>query len=238
MKKGIFIIFSRDNHKIIERSGKKMIKILDDVKKMGICDLAHNCMFIKNGSAWYRNFSEEMPLHDLIRTLIKHHVPKDSEIVEKMNEEELCEYITEIYGGYLDGWESIEFVLAAFYHMAWGFAEVREELKECEKEQIEQQKIAEGIEKIADYYGADHQMDKTIEECAELIQAIAKLKCNDDINILEDVVEEMADVQIMLDELVYSLDCEEDMKKVIEYKVKRQLKRIQEEKERKEFCNE
>ena len=216
-----------------------MIKILDDVKKMGMCDLAHNCMFIKNGSAWYRNFSEEMPLHDLIRTLIKHHVPKDSEIVEKMNEEELCEYITEIYGGYLDGWESIEFVLAVFYHMAWGFAEVRGQLKEYQEEQIEQQEIEDSIEEIADYYGTDNQIDKIIEECAGLIQALSKLKnreYDESKGMLNpipifDVIEKMADVRIMLKQLLYLLDCADDVKETMEYKIKRQLKRVQEEKE-------
>lgn len=216
-----------------------MIKLLDDVKKMGICDLAHNCMFIKNGSAWYRNFIEEMPLHDLMRTLIKHHVPKDSEIVEEMNVEELCEYITEIYGGYLDSWESIEFVLATFYHMAWGFAEVREELKEYQEEQIEQQEIEDGIEEIADYYGIDNQIDKTIEECAGLIQALSKLKnrkYDESKGMLNpipifDVIGKMADVRIMQKKLMHLLDCADDVKETMEYKIKRQLKRVQEEKE-------
>lgn len=221
-----------------------MIKILDDVKKMGICDLAHNCMFIKNGSAWYRNFSEEMPLYDLMQILIKHHVSKDSEIVEEMNEEELCEYITEIYGGYLDGWESIEFVLAAFYHMAWGFAEVRESLKGYEEESLIEQQKELNVTEIADYYKVDNQIDKTIEECAELIQALSKLKNSEYdeskgiSNPIFDVIGEIADVRIMLKQLLYLLDCADDVKETMEYKINRQLKRIQEEKERKEFCNE
>jgi len=32
-------------------------------------------MFIKNGDVWYRDFSEEIPFRDLMRKLIKYHVP-------------------------------------------------------------------------------------------------------------------------------------------------------------------
>ena len=35
-----------------------MRKIVDDVKDMSMCELADNCMFIKNGDLLYRIFSE------------------------------------------------------------------------------------------------------------------------------------------------------------------------------------
>lgn len=80
------------------------------------------------------------------------------------------------------------------------------------------------IQKIADYYGLDSQTDKTIEECAELIQALAKLESR------ENTIEEIADVQIMLKQMLYLLDCEKEVEKVVEYKINRQLKRIRKEK--------
>lgn len=80
------------------------------------------------------------------------------------------------------------------------------------------------IQKIADYYGLDSQTDKTIEECAELIQALVKLESR------ENTIEEIADVQIMLKQMLYLLDCEKEMEKVMEYKINRQLKRIRKEK--------
>ena len=83
------------------------------------------------------------------------------------------------------------------------------------KKQIEQY-----IQKIADYYGLDNQLDKTIEECAELIQALAKLESR------ENTIEEIADVQIMLKQMIYLLDCEEEVKKVMAYKINRQLERM------------
>ncbi len=79
------------------------------------------------------------------------------------------------------------------------------------------------IQKIAEYYGLDNQLNKTIEECAELIQALVKLESR------ENTIEEMADVQIMLKQMLYLLDCEKEVEKVMEYKINRQLERIKEE---------
>lgn len=81
------------------------------------------------------------------------------------------------------------------------------------------------IQKIADYYGLDNQTDKTIEECAELIQALVKLESR------ENTIEEIADVQIMLKQMLYLLDCEKEVEKVMEYKINRQLERIKQAKE-------
>ena len=81
------------------------------------------------------------------------------------------------------------------------------------------------IQKIAEYYGLDNQLNKTIEECAELIQALVKLESR------ENTIEEIADVQIMLKQMLYLLDCEKEVEKVMEYKINRQLERIKQAKE-------
>ena len=83
-----------------------------------------------------------------------------------------------------------------------------------------EQEIEQNIQKIADYYGLDNQLNKTIEECAELIQALVKLESR------ENTIEEIADVQIMLKQMLYLLDCEEEVEKVMEYKINRQLERM------------
>ena len=88
-----------------------------------------------------------------------------------------------------------------------------------------EQEIEQNIQKIADYYGLDNQLNKTIEECAELIQALVKLESR------ENTIEEIADVQIMLKQMLYLLDCEKEMEKVMEYKINRQLERIKQAKE-------
>lgn len=95
------------------------------------------------------------------------------------------------------------------------------------------------IEKIASHYGYEPQSRQLIEEMAELTQAINKLwryknKAHKDICdevaidvIKENMVEEIADVQIMLWQMLYLLDRQNDIEQIIEYKIKRQLNRIE-----------
>ena len=96
------------------------------------------------------------------------------------------------------------------------------------------------IQKIADTYGYDAQSRQCIEEMAELTQAINKywrkgLDCGKK-SILngympmvsstyDNLVEEIADVQIMLWQMVYLLNA--DVVPVIEQKLDRQLERIE-----------
>ena len=97
------------------------------------------------------------------------------------------------------------------------------------------------IKKIADTYGYDAQSRQCIEEMAELTQAINKfwrkdLKCGQ-LTTLEvpigspqelSIVEEIADVEICLAQMKYLLAIrEEDINKVIEQKLDRQLERIE-----------
>ena len=125
-----------------------MRKIVDDVKDMSMCELADNCMFIKNGEAWYRNFNEEMPFRDLMRKLIKYHVPSEDiyEDIDDMDDESFDDMMLTDYGALAD-WESIEFVLAVFYMMGCGMAEVREWLKEYEEDYCSKGEIDMNIEK-------------------------------------------------------------------------------------------
>ena len=61
------------------------------------------------------------------------------------------------------------------------------------------------LKKIADHYGFDAQAEKTIEEMAELIVAIKNLKKFDgcEADHLVNFFEELADVKIMVDQLIY-----------------------------------
>ena len=100
---------------------------------------------------------------------------------------------------------------------------------------------SEKIIKIADIYGYDAQSRQCIEEMAELTQAINKfwrkryLNGTNSISIsiyAEDeyyynLVEEIADVQIMLWQMLYLLSA--DVQPVSEQKLDRQLERIEKE---------
>lgn len=76
-----------------------------------------------------------------------------------------------------------------------------------------------GIKTIARYYGVQHQTRKAIEELGELIVALAR----DD---RDNIVEEIADVMVMLMQLEILLDCDEEVFDIIDEKVERQLTRI------------
>lgn len=98
------------------------------------------------------------------------------------------------------------------------------------------------LKAIAEHYGFDAQTEKAIEEMAELIVAIKNLKKIDgnEADYLVNFVEELADVKIMIEQLCYLNDkdmqeeCDLKTKAEIEFKIKRQLKRIEEEKEERE----
>lgn len=88
------------------------------------------------------------------------------------------------------------------------------------------------LKTIADHYGLDSQLDILQEELAELIQAVSKYRRCGSVHI----VEEIADVYIMLDQIVYLLDKQKQRVDVydfislmIEKKIRRQLRRIDEE---------
>ncbi|HJB19836.1 MAG TPA: hypothetical protein H9782_11375 [Candidatus Bariatricus faecipullorum] len=81
---------------------------------------------------------------------------------------------------------------------------------------------------IADYYGYYSQKEKTVEELIELSDTLLHYdyggRCS-----REEVIEEMADVQIMLWQMKHLMGCEKEMKDMIMRKLLRQLRRIREE---------
>ena len=89
---------------------------------------------------------------------------------------------------------------------------------------------------IAKHYGYDSQSNQLIEECAELIQAINKHKriMSGEISkekysdAIENIIEEIADVEIMIDQIEYLLSINpvyvDGVKK---QKIMRETKRIE-----------
>ena len=91
----------------------------------------------------------------------------------------------------------------------------------------------EAIEIIANFYGLKPQLDILQEECAELIQAVSKFKRGkyDEYTIPSSLIEELADVEIMLNQIEYLLgdDVRKEIGRVKKDKIKRQLGRIEDE---------
>lgn len=70
---------------------------------------------------------------------------------------------------------------------------------------IEQRKII--YKDSIDNFGQNLQFDVSVEECSELIKAIIKLKRNATIKNLNDLCEEIADVEIIIEQLRYIASC-------------------------------
>lgn len=83
------------------------------------------------------------------------------------------------------------------------------------------------INKIVKHYGAKHQMEKAIEECQELIEEIKP--AIDGLGFVENIVDEIADVEVMINQLKIIFDCFGEVEERIEYKINRQLERMKSE---------
>ncbi len=121
--------------------------------------------------------------------------------------------------------------------------EIRELKEENKRLKLENEQLKKGKgdvkkqqKQIFNHYGLDLQLDQLVEECSEVIQAACKYKrrCRDLNNprILGSLIEEIADVKNLIEQLelsdVYIARRVEELK---ESKVKRQIKRIEKEKE-------
>ena len=94
------------------------------------------------------------------------------------------------------------------------------------------------IQYIADHYGYEPQSRQLIEEMAELTVALNKAwrKTFDTVDKIpnmddeERIVEEIADVEIMLSQIKYLLGVEErELSRIVESKLYRQIERIKQE---------
>lgn len=85
--------------------------------------------------------------------------------------------------------------------------------------------IDEKIRIIAEFYGTEHQMNKLIEELSELQIEAVKFLINERFD-RDKLIDELADVENMIDEIKYLVCCTTEVKKRREFKIKRQLERI------------
>ncbi len=82
------------------------------------------------------------------------------------------------------------------------------------------------LEKAVEKYG-EKQLDQAQEELAELIVAISKYKRNENKFTISNVIEEIADVNIMIKQVMMLLDIKEfEVKNEELYKLNRLKKRI------------
>ena len=83
--------------------------------------------------------------------------------------------------------------------------------------------------KILQHYGLQHQKSKAIEELGELIVALQKDLLSGKNGLSQDVLEEIADVHIMIAQLLDDEGDRTTVSLIVEKKLKRQLRRIKNE---------
>jgi hypothetical protein len=98
------------------------------------------------------------------------------------------------------------------------------------------------IKQIAACNGFKVICNKTFEELGELNTALARYQAESDTHyegivedlmihheVRDDLVSELADVEITTKQLIYNLHLEKEVKEMIEYKINRQLERMEKE---------
>ena len=88
-------------------------------------------------------------------------------------------------------------------------------------------------EKVINAYGKINQLDMVMEESAELIKAINKYKrkrfTDDETNAINDIIEESADVIIMIAQICGMFNCYDKLQNKIEEKTLRLNERLKDE---------
>ena len=79
---------------------------------------------------------------------------------------------------------------------------------------------------IINTYGTHSQQDKAIEEMSELQKAILKHRRNPSEETRKDIIDEIADVSVILEQLKIIYSCHKEVEERVDYKIDRQIKRI------------
>lgn len=197
--------------------------ICEDTSDMGQFELAHNHAFVKEGEAWYRDYDRELSLRDLMREICtKHAAPADA---CEMDDETLDEVL---HDNLQFGTDELEGVFALLNMTLWGMADVREWLKAYETTGLPTTMRPEVLQLAVNVYKKEAQVDMAIEEMSELTKALLKdrraEKSPETWNYertRKNIFEEIADVIIMLTQLIMIYGGREEIQEYINIKVRR-----------------
>lgn len=207
-------------------------KICDDPADMSAWELAHNMMFVKDREACYRDFERETTLLDLVREIYRKHTGEDglTQEMDELDDETLDEILADNLQYGTDDWDG---VIALLYQTAWGAAELREWLKAYETHGLPTTMRPEVLQQAIDTYGSHAQEEMAIEEMSELTKAIVKRHRAADKpsydKAMSGIAEEMADVIIMLTQLLMFYGNRKDVQRAVDEKVKRLAGRLESE---------
>lgn len=204
-----------------------MVKTIVD-NPSSVIALVHNCVFIKDGDVWYRDFEREIPLIEFARNLNKAYgdskasAMSDEAFSDKMYDD--LQFKPE---------EDIDSFIATFYMALVGMAENRERLKIYETTGLPTTARPEVLQECIDTYGADKQIGQTTEKLSELVKALLKHRqleggnvnptsAADLVKVRTDILERTADVIIMLTQIIMIFGDRDFIERTIESKVYRQ----------------
>lgn len=94
--------------------------------EMGMCELAHNCCYIKDGLSRYRDFEIDMDARDFARNLMTTLVNEDMSLDDELFDDEIMENL--IY----DQFSDVKGLIALLYRNLWAMSDLREHLKSYE----------------------------------------------------------------------------------------------------------
>lgn len=201
-------------------------KICEDTSDMGMWELAHNFVFIKDKEAWYRDFEREISALNLMREIIGKH--GDPERISGLSDQELNDTLMD---DLQYGTDDLDGVFATLYMALWGMAEVRGWLKQHEESGLPAIKRPEALQEAVAAYGTHAQVDMAIEEMSELTKALCKerrcgLGQGSRAQAHANIIEEIADVIIMLAQLLIIFDKDREIQKETDYKLNRLAERL------------
>ncbi len=104
----------------------------------------------------------------------------------------------------------------------------RTEVETLESEERYLTELEENQLAIIEHYGFEHQLDKLVEECAELIQARMKAKSgSENIDRFDNVIEEIADIKNIISQMeLHWPYMKEGVMAFTKYKMSREIGRI------------
>lgn len=200
---------------------------------IGNTERACNLFYVEEGETWVRDGdpkagNPDTRLYDHIRSVIKE---TGAEISVNVTDAELDE---ELYDLLFDGTGTLEGLIAHYYTAAAFFSELRAYLK-CYEDSGMPRISPDGnktIDAAIIEYGENAQMDMAIEEMAELTKAICKRKRTgatgpEAIAARENLIEEVADVFIMLVPLIRMFDGAEEVQQTVNEKLHRLKHRLE-----------
>ena len=111
----------------------KRTTIEKPASEMNMVELAHNCMYAKDGWAWYRDYDSDMDLRDFIRRFSEaegSELPDDNETLDDILMDNLQYGINDPHGR-----------TALVYRLMWAMADLRETLMDYENTGVNPKEI-------------------------------------------------------------------------------------------------